>query len=122
MLMIKDLLDNLEYINAIEGKRQIYYIYKGKKYYLILSFSSKKENAGNFTLVSSKSVDTVYRNFKNQKAVTSNDIFYSSQTKGFRKYINSPLDALNVLYILTVIGFATKDKRYKGKQLFFNIK
>jgi len=122
MIKIKELLHNLEYLNAIEGKRQIYYIYKGKKYYLILSFSTKKENSGNFTLVSFKAIDAIYRKFKGEKGITTNDIFYSSQNKGFRRYIKSPLDALNVLYILTVIGFATKDNRFKGKQLFFNIK
>lgn len=122
MIKVKEFLHNLEYINAFESKRQTYYIYKGKKYYLLLSFSATKENAGNFTLVSLKAIDSVYRKFKGEKAVTSNDIFYGSKTKGYRRYIKSALDALNVLYVLTVIGFATKDNRYKGKQLFFNIK
>jgi len=121
-MKIKDLLFNLEYIKDIDGKRQTYFIYKGRKYYLILSFSVKKENAGNFTIVSFKAVDSVYRIFKGKKANTSNDIFYSSKTRGYHKYINSALDALNILYILTVIGFATQDKRYKGRQLFFNIR
>jgi hypothetical protein len=122
MIKVKNLLYNLEYINAFESKRQTYYIYKGIKYYLLLSLSARKKNAGNFTLVDFKAIDTVYRKFKGIKGVTSNDIFYSPKNKGYRRYIKSALDALNVLYVLTVIGFATKDNRYKGKQLFFNIK
>lgn len=122
MIKIRDILHHLEYINSFESKRQTYYIYKGKKYYLLLTLSARKENAGNFTLVSFKAIDSVYRKFKGKKGVTSNDIFYSSKNRGYRRYIKSALDALNVLYVLTVIGFAAKDNRYKGKQLFFNIK
>lgn len=122
MIKTKNMLEDLEYVDAIESKRQTYYIYRGKKYYLILSFSPKKKNSGNFNLVNSKLVDKVYDKFRNQKKITSSAVFCNSKVEKQTRYIKSSLDALNILYILSAKGFAKLDKRFTRKNLFFNIK
>ena len=37
------------------------------------------------------------------------------------RHVGSPLEALNILYVLVAMGHAKIDRRHKGKQLFFNI-
>ena len=115
---IRSLGAGLTFRGRVEGQRQTYDVFEGKKFFFVCSFSRSKRKAGNFNIVDAEAVRYVQRLAGGEHGVTSRDLHERSRTP---RHIGSPLEALNVLYVLVAIGGAKIDRRHKGKQLFFNI-
>ena len=116
---VSSLTSGLLYRGEVEAKRQTYYIFEGKRHFLVMSFSRSKKNAGNFNVVDAGAAQYVQRRFAGKQALTARDLCKASRKP---QYIGSQLDALNVLYILVALKRAKIDTRFKNKALFFNIR
>ncbi len=115
----KNLVQGQSYVGKADGKRQTYYVFRGKDYFLVLSFSRTKPHAGNFNVVDAEAVKYVRSRFSGAKAVTVNDVV----AKGKRtRHVPSPLAALNILYVLAAAGDLSVDARRSGPKLYFNFK
>jgi hypothetical protein len=116
---IRSLTTGLRYRGKVKGKKQTYYIFEGRKYFLVMSFSPTKVNAGNFNLVDVKTAAAVRQRFSGQQNLTSKQL---AQHPRKPKSIGDTLQALNVLYVLVTTGGAKLDSRFtKSKELHFNI-
>lgn len=116
---VKSLLQGLSYVGKADGKRQTYYVFRGDRDFLVLSFSRTKPRAGNFNIVEVEAVDYVRSRFGGAKAVTASDV----AAKGKRtRHVPNALAALNVLYVLAAMGELSVDARRAGPKLYFNFK
>ena len=115
----RNLMEGLEYRGEAKGKRQTYYVFEGKRRFLVVSFSGSKRQAGNFNIVDPDAVEYVAHRFTGRQGVTSKEV--AAQLKKAR-HVWSELGALNVLYVLVATGHAKVDTRRKSRQLFFNLK
>jgi hypothetical protein len=116
---IKSLVQGLTYLDKVDGKRQTYYVFRGHDYYLVLSFSKIKRQAGNFNIVEADAVDYVRHRCRGEKAVTSSEIVAKAKRT---RHVPSPLAALNILYVLAALGEVKVDARRVGPKLYFNFK
>jgi hypothetical protein len=116
---VRNLTQALEYCGEVEGMRQTYYVFKGKQHFLLMSFSRSKPNAGYFNVVALEAVDYVAKRFGGEQAITAREL---SQRSRKPMYVSQPLDALNILYAMVATDKATIDRRFKTKDLHFNIK
>ncbi len=116
---LRRLTAGLDFRGKVEGQRQTYYVFEGEKFFFICSFSRTKPKAGNFNIVDLDAVRYVERIVEGKRGVTAQDLHRRSRNP---RHIGSPLEALNVLYVLVATGRAKIDRRRKGKQLFFNVK
>ena len=116
---VKNLIKGLSYVGEAEGKRQTYYVFRGDGFFLVVSFSKTKLNAGNFNIVDSEAVDYVRKHFRGKKAVTANDIVARAKRS---RHVPSSLVALNILYVLVTLGDVKPDARREGPQLYFNFR
>jgi hypothetical protein len=116
---VKSLVQGLSYVGKADGKRQTYYVFQGKGYFLVMSFSKTKPHAGNFNIVEAEAVEYVRSRFAGAKAVTVNDVV----AKGKRtRHAPGPLAVLNILYVLAALGHLSVDARRAGPKLYFNFK
>ncbi|MFH1293960.1 MAG: hypothetical protein ABIJ44_07510 [Pseudomonadota bacterium] len=116
---IRDLAGGLLYRGEVGAVRQTYYVFEGKKHFLILTFSRTKPNSGNFNVVDADAANYIAKRFTGKKGISSKEI-----VKGSRKpqYVPDSLRALNILYSLVATRRAVIDTRFKGRELKFNIK
>lgn len=114
----KKILSNLDFKKEIQSKRQTYYIYEGNKNYVLMTVN-RKRNSCNFNIVSKEAIEYVKKYFKRRKKISVSDILNESKKP---THIKERFDALNILYALCATGDARIDTRFKGNQLFFNIK
>ena len=115
---LKSLSAGLSFRGKVSGHRQTYYVFEGGEFFFVCSFSRTKPKAGNFNLVGLEAVSYVERLVRGEQGVTARDLYRRSRTP---RYIDSALQALNILYVLVATGRAKIDRRHKGRQLFFNI-
>lgn len=115
---IKSLSAGLSFRGNVSGRRQKYYVFEGKNSYFVFSFSRAKPKSGYFNMVSNEAVAYVQRLARGTQGLTAQALEKRSRKP---KLIGSPLEALNVLYVLVAIGGAKIDHRHKDKQLFFNV-
>lgn len=113
----KKLVQSLSYIGEAKGKRQTYYVFRGNEFFLVLSFSKTKPQAGNFNIVDSKAVEYVQSRFRGKKGVTANDVVVRAKQS---QHVPNSLAALNILYVLVALGAAKLDTRHVSPQLYFN--
>ncbi|MDP9222408.1 MAG: hypothetical protein M3P18_00855 [Actinomycetota bacterium] len=116
---VKSLVQGLSYLDKVDGKRQTYHVFRGEDYFLVLSFSKTKPQAGNFNIVDSVAVEYVRHRFRRKKAVTSNDVVAKARRS---RHVPGPLAALNILYVLAALGDVKVDARRVGPKLYFNFK
>ena len=115
----RKLLAELIFVNEISAKRQTYYVYENKNYYILMTVSRAKISSCNLVFVGKGSPEYVYRTFKGKQKITTSEVVANSRKP---EYIKSSFDALNALYILCATKKASIDHRYKGKALIFSIK
>jgi hypothetical protein len=115
---IKSLSAGLSYRGRVDGQRQVYYVFEGPKIFLVFSFSRSKPKAGYFNTVDMEAYKYVARLIKGRQGVTAQSLFKRSRKP---RYVGSSLEALNLLYVLVATGKAKIDRRYKTKQLIFNL-
>jgi hypothetical protein len=118
-MKVDALLSELTYQGEATGLRQTYHVFQGRQRYLVLSFSRTKPNAGYFNIVDAEAVDYVRRKFAGEKGLTSKALH---QRCSKPEYIKAPLEALNILYVLTAMHQAQVDSRFHDRELHFNIK
>ncbi len=116
---VKDLAKGMTYKGAAEGKRQTYQVFEGKGFYFIISLHKGDADSGNFHFVEPGAVDYVRKGFSGQADVTAKAVYEKAHRTHF---FARELDALGVLYVLTGLGEAAVDKRFKDKLLHFNLK
>jgi hypothetical protein len=114
---LRRLIAGLNFRGTVKGQRQTYYVFEGEGFFFICSFSRKKPKAGNFNIVDLDAVRYAERLVAGRRGVTAQDFHRRSRN---RRHVGSPLEALNILYVLVATGRAKIDRRHKGKQLVFN--
>lgn len=112
------LIAGLSFRGTVEGRRQTYHVFEGERFFFICSFSRKKRKAGNFNIVDLEAVRYAERLTRGRRGVTAQDLQRRSR---IRRHVGSPLEALNILYVLVALGRARIDRRHKGKRLVFNV-
>ncbi len=115
---IRRLSSGLSFRGNVDGQRQKYYVFEGRKSFFVFSFSRSKPKTGYFNEVAFEAVKYVHRLARGQQGVTAQSLYKRSRKP---KYIGSALEALNIMYVLVAIGRAKIDRRHKNRQLFFNI-
>jgi hypothetical protein len=119
MNLVRSLGSGLLYQGEVEGKRQTYYVFKARRDFMILSFSKRKPNSGNFNIVDGLAVTYVKNKFLGAQAITSREVYKRSKKP---QYIDSSLAALNILYVLVTMKQARIDHRFKSPEIFFNLR
>jgi hypothetical protein len=114
---IRNLAKGLKYCGEAAGKKQVYQVFESGKQYVVMSQARTKPNAGYFNLVSKGAVDHVRRGYAGRQDVTAKQLATRSRTR----HVSSALQALNILYVLVATGAATRDDRFKDRELHFNI-
>ena len=71
---LRSLAKGLSYSGEVAAKRQTYHVFEGKRYFLVMSQSRSKRNAGNFNVVRADAVEYVASRFARKKKVTSTDV------------------------------------------------
>ncbi len=116
---VKVLLHDLKYIDKVESKRTIYYVFQAENDYLIFSYRDSTYSSGNFNVVMADTVERIRRIFPGKKRVTRRMIEEHPRLRRFAKYF----DVLESLYVLVALKQASIDGRSpKAKKLYFNIK
>ena len=116
---IRSLTTGLEYSGEVEGKRQTYYVFRGRSQYLVMSFSRSKPNAGNFNVVAVQAVEYVARRFGGKQGLTAKIL---NKTSRRPRLVRGHLAALNILYVLVATGRAKIDARFHEREIYFNVK
>ena len=116
---LRSLARGLTYVGEVAAKRQTYHVFEGKRYFLVMSQSRAKRNAGNFNVVRGDAVEYVAKRFERKKKVTSSDVARASRKP---RLVSTSLDALNILYVLVAEDRAEIDKKFKKeRQLYFTV-
>ncbi len=115
---LRRLTAGLKFRGKVEGTRQTYYVFEGERFFFICSFSRRKPKAGNFNIVDLDAVRYAERLVAGKRGVTAQELHRRSRNP---RHIGSPLEALNILYVLVATERAKIDRRHTGKQLFFNV-
>jgi hypothetical protein len=117
-LNVQRIFGHLNYIGKARGKRQEYSIFSPKNSSHFLMFTRNGKMSGNYSLVSSDSVEKVATVFKNTKGVTTQNVSVHKLTK---KICRQRFAALGCLYVLVAQKRAKVDLRRKGRSIFFNV-
>ena len=116
---LRSLAQGLTYVGEVAAKRQTYHVFEGKRYFLVMSQSRAKRNAGNFNVVREDAVEYVAKRFERRKKVTSTDVARASRKP---RLVSTSLDALNILYVLVAKDRAEIDRKFKKeRQLYFTV-
>ena len=116
---LRSLAKGLTYVGEVAAKRQTYHVFEGKRYFLVMSQSRAKRNAGNFNVVRGDAVEYVAKRFERKRKVTSTGVARASRKP---RLVSTSLDALNVLYVLVAKERAEIDKKFrKERQLYFTV-
>lgn len=118
-LSIRSLTTGMDFVGDVVSKRQYYIVMQAKSVYYVLSMSNAKVNAGNFNLVSKRSVDYLLKRLAGRKGVTAKSVH--SRTKRPRM-LTTHLQVLNALYVIAAMGRAHIDRRVKSRSLHFNVR
>ncbi|MGH9369580.1 MAG: hypothetical protein ACRD3M_18155 [Thermoanaerobaculia bacterium] len=116
---VRKLMQGLSYSGKVKGKRQTYHVFEGSTFFLVLSFSRTKRNAGNFNAVETAAVDYVQERCAGTQGVTTSDVVQKGRRS---RHVPNALAALNILYVLAATGRASIDTRRAGPKLFFNVR
>lgn len=114
----KELLAELTYVGQAEGLRQTYDVFRGKRYYIVVSFSRSKRRSGNFNIVDPGAVQDARKSLAGQHGVTSTVLKKRLQRMG---RTTEALEALNILYVLVAMRAARVDRRLSQRELFFDL-
>ena len=116
---VKYLLNDLTYIETVESKRTIYYVFHAGKDYAIFSYRDSTYRAGNFNIVMADTIERLYRIFKGKRRITRREIEEHPRMKRFV----ADFDVLQALYVMVAVKEASIDQRSPNdKALYFNFK
>jgi hypothetical protein len=115
---VENLAKGLTYRGKAKGKRQAYYIFEGRGFYLNMSIQRADRKSGNFHVVEPAATEYVRKHFAGKTGVTGKDVFAAAHKA---HHVAGSLEALNILYVLVGLGHARVDQRHKEKALYFNL-
>lgn len=116
---VKHLLNDLKYIETVESKRTVYYVFQTGKDYLIFSYRNTTYRSGNFNVVVADTIDRIHRIFKGQKRVTRREVEEHPRMKRF----TADFDVLQALYVMVALKLSSIDGRSPNdRALYFNFK
>ena len=118
---IRSLQRGLQYSGRVEAVRQTYHVFEAKDYFFVLSFalSKARRGSGYFNVVNKAAVDYVHERIGGTRGVTAKDVVAAARRT---KHIPTTLLALNVLYVLVALGFASITRAGEHRQLFFSVR
>jgi len=111
--------EGVEYLGEFESVRQIYYVYRKKDDYLLVTLSRNRLDSFNVNFIPKKCVEYITANFDRkvvdrkgiEKKKTS--IFGNSRERAFK--------ILNTLYVLCVLGWAEKANESEHSTMKFRV-
>ena len=116
---VKSLLNDLIYIETVESKKTIYYVFHAGKDYAIFSYRDSTYRAGNFNMVMADTIERLHRTFKGHRRITNREIKEHPRMKRFV----DKFDVLQALYVMVAMKQASIDRRSpNNKALYFNFK
>lgn len=101
--------------------RQTYHVFESPGYFFVLSFarSRARRSSGYFNLVDKAAVDYVHARVGGTRGVTANDVLSVARRT---RHIPTRLVALNVLYVLVALNWASITRAGENRQLFFSVR
>ena len=118
---IRTLQRGLQYCGRVDAVRQSYHVFEAQGYYFVLSFalSKARRGSGYFNVVDKDAVEYVHGRVGGMRGVTAKDVVASARRT---KHVASTLFALNVLYVLVALGFASITRAGEHRQLYFSVR
>ena len=118
---IRSLQRGLQYSGRVEAVRQTYHVFEAKDYFFVLSFALSRERRGSgyFNVVNKAAVDYVHERVGGTRGVTAKDVVAAARRT---KHIPTTLLALNVLYVLVALRYASITRAGEHRQLFFSVR
>ena len=114
----QEAVSDLRFEGEAQGTRQTYYIFRGKRHFLVLSLKKADPSAGNFNIIQAEAVAYAREKFRGEKGITAKRLYEESRRT---RHFKDRFAALNTLYVLAALGEAAIDRRYKPGALVFNI-
>lgn len=115
---IRQLLSDLTYQGEVEGVRQTYHVFQGRRHFLVLSFKKTDPTAGNLNIIDSEAVAYAASKLHGTRGITAKQLFEEAKRT---KHFKDRFVALNVLYVLAATKKAAVDRRFKPGALVFNV-
>jgi len=118
---IRTLQRGLQYCGRVRAVRQTYHVFESEGYFFVLSFalSRARRGSGYFNLVDKAAVDYVHERVGGTRGVTANHVLAAAHRT---KHIPTRLLALNILYVLVALQWATITRAGEHRQLFFSVR
>jgi len=118
---IRTLQRGLQYCGRVKAVRQTYHVFESEGYFFVLSFalSRARRGSGYFNLVDKAAVDYVHGRVGGTRGVTAKQVLAAAQRT---RHIPTRLLALNVLYVLVALRWATITRAGEHRQLFFAVR
>ena len=118
---IRTLQRGLKYCGRVQAVRQTYHVFEAVGYFFVLSFalSKARRGSGYFNVIGTAAVDYVHERLGGSRGVTAKHVVAAARRT---KHVPTTLFALNVLYVLVALGWATITRAGENRQLFFSIR
>jgi hypothetical protein len=118
---IRTLQRGLQYCGRVAAVRQTYHVFEAQGYFFVLSFalSTARRGSGYFNVVDKTVVDYVHERVGGLRGVTARSIVAAARRT---KHVPTTLLALNVMYILVALRWATITRAGEHRQLFFSVR
>jgi hypothetical protein len=118
---IRTLQRGLQYCGRVAAVRQTYHVFAAQDYYFVLSFalSKARRGSGYFNVVDREAVEYVLGRVGGTRGVTAKDVVSIARRT---RHVPSSLLALNVLYVLVALQYATITRSGEHRRLFFTVR
>lgn len=118
---IRTLQRGLQYCGRVQATRQTYHVFESQGYFFVLSFARARARRGSgyFNLVDKAAVDYVHERVGGTRGVTANSVLLAARRT---RHIPTRLLALNVLYVLVALHWASITRAGEHRQLFFSVR
>lgn len=98
--------ESVDYLGEFESVRQIYYIYRKKNDYLLVTLNRNRLDSFNVNFIPKKCIEYVTANFNHK--IVDRKVIEGRQTNIFGHSTERAFKILNTLYVLCVLGMAEK--------------
>jgi len=116
----KKFFDGIEYLGEFESVRQIYYIYRKDKNFMLVTLSRSKLDSFNVNFVSRDCVEYITRKFGGKMA--DRKAVEKMKSNLFGSHIERSFKILNTFYVLCVLGVAERvNEVHRSRGLKFRI-
>ena len=113
----QEAVSDLHYEGKATGTRQTYYVFRGPRHFLVLSFKRDEPTAGNFNIIASTAVAYAESKYRGAKGITARQVLEDARRT---RHFKDRFAALNTLYVLVALGKAAVSGPRKPGALLFN--